>query len=105
MAVMCLVRKRGEVHPRVKEYIRGNYGTGEHEGSHSYKTYLKYILGRDTWGDYPVELAISIRFQAKLTIVNAPSLAEVRIRHDSALEKADLILLYIGITCYTAVSE
>ena len=56
-------------------------------------TYLKYILGRDTWGDYQVELAISV-FQAKSTIVNAPSLTEVRIRHDSALEKAVLILLH-----------
>ena len=29
--------------PRVKEYIRGTCGTGEHEGPHSYKTYLKYV--------------------------------------------------------------
>ena len=63
------------------------------------------MLGRDTSADYPLELAISIMFQAELTIVNAPSLTEVRIRHDSALEKADLILLYNGITHYTAVGE
>ena len=56
-------------------------------------------------GDYLVELAISIMFQTKLTIVNAPSITEVRIRHDSALEKADLILLYNDITHYTAVGE
>ena len=63
------------------------------------------MLGRDTWGDYPVELAISIMFPAKLTIVNALSLTEVRISHYSALEKADLILLYNGITHHTAVGE
>ena len=102
---MCLVRKRRKVYPRVKEYIRETYGTGEHEGPHSYKTYLKYMLEGDTWGDYPVELLISIMFQSKPTIVNAPSLTEVWIRHDSALEKADLILLYNGITHYTAVSD
>ena len=102
---MCLVIKIGEVYPRVKEYIRGTYGTGKHEGPHSCNTYLKYMLGRDTLGDYPVQLAISIMFQVKLTIVNAPFLTKVRIRHDSALEKADLILLYNGITHYTAVGE
>ena len=63
------------------------------------------MLGRDTWDDYPVELEISIMFQAKFTIVNDPSLTEVRIRHDSALEKVDLILLYNGITHYMAVGE
>ena len=40
---MCLVRKRGEAYPRVTEYIRGTYDTGENEEPHSYKTYVTHM--------------------------------------------------------------
>ena len=72
----------------------------ESPGPFSFCTYLEYLLLSHTWGDYAVLLIVSMMWQVKITVVLAESLHQERIRHDSKMRDADLILVYCGSNHY-----
>ena len=86
-----------ELMPLCKVYLMSAYGApGEdHAGPYSYCGFIKAMLKKDEAGDFLVAYLVALMWQLKVTIVEAqPMLAEVRLRHNQPLEKADLVLVY-----------
>jgi len=58
-----------------------------------------------SWGDSLTLKTMSIAFGLRLTVLNAVSLTENRIRHDKELGDTDLVLVYNGYNHYSAASK
>lgn len=65
-------------------------------GPFTFAEYVDHLLTNGTWGDDMVLTLISLMWQVKITILNASTLGETRIRHNERLTDADLVVVFIG---------
>ena len=65
-------------------------------GPFTFIEFLEHILEDGTWGDDHVLTLMSCIWQIKITILNAQTLGEIRIRHNTRLEDVDLIVVQIA---------
>ena len=65
-------------------------------GPFSFAEYVEYLLTDATWGDDHVLTLLSCMWQLKITILNADTLGETRIRHNDRLTDAELVVVFIG---------
>ena len=65
-------------------------------GPFTFVEYVEYLLKDGTWGDDLVLTLISMMWQIKITILNANTLGETRIRHNNRLTDAELVVVFIG---------
>ena len=101
----------------LKEHIRGTYGfprmdeeeyqqryrdgaltdqeVPDHNcpGPFSFHSYLKALLSSTMWGDEQVLCLCSMLCQIRLTMVSAEEFTQIKLRHKSALERADGVLV------------
>jgi hypothetical protein len=114
MAINWMVENSSEFEPLIRDQIGGIYGVqeggrdvaGQHRGPYSYRTYLKYMAGSNSWGDEITLLVISLLFDLKITVIHAAELNHVKIRHnDPTLDTVDLILLYNGTSHYSKIGN
>ena len=71
----------------------------------SYRQYLHLMLRRDFWGDEVVLFAVSCMWSVKITVFNSKTLQEYRIRHDRAMEEADIVIVYNGVNHFNAAGK
>ena len=57
---------------------------------------MEYLLTDGTWGDDHVLTLLSCMWQLKITILNADTLGETRIRHNDRLTDTELVVVFIG---------
>jgi hypothetical protein len=94
-----------------REQLRGLYGApadvGEldHGGPYSLQQYLHYMLGNNVWGDQCIITAISMMFGVAISVVNTRGMTHLPFRHDRTLGEADVVLLYNGVTHYSAAGN
>jgi len=62
------------------------------------------MMHEKSWGDSVMLKTLSVFFGLRLTVVNAVTLTELRIRHDRALSKADLVFVFNGFNHYVPAS-
>ena len=62
----------------------------------SFRQYLHLLLQRDFRGDEVVLFAVSCMWSVKITVLNTKTMQEYRIRHDRAMEDADMVVTYNG---------
>ena len=80
-----------------------NLGMGK---QFSYKSYLQYLLERETWGDENILKIMSIMWGVTITIIYPHTLAKHNIRHEvEDLDKVDILMLYSGGVHYSAIGE
>ena len=60
----------------------------------SYRQYLHLLLWRDFWGDEVVLFVVSCMWSVKITVLKMKTLQQYRIRHDRAMEGADMVITY-----------
>ena len=63
-------------------------------GPFTFAEYVQRLLTDGTWGDDHVLTLVSL--QVKITILNAATLGETRIRHNERLSEAELVVVFIG---------
>ena len=66
---------------------------------------LHYMLLQDTWGDQIVCKGMLILWQIKLTLLNTPSLTQVKFQHKKHFADADVILVNNGRQHYNTVGK
>ena len=71
----------------------------------SYRQYLHLLLWRDFWGDEVVLFVVSCMWSVKITVLNMKTLQEYRIRHDRAMEGADMVVTYNGSNHFNAAGK
>ena len=71
----------------------------------SYRQYLHLFLQRDFWGDEVVLFAVSCMWSVKITVFNPKTLQEYRIRHDRAMEEADIVIVYNDLNHFNAAGK
>ena len=71
----------------------------------SYRQYLHLLLRRDFWGDEVVLFVVSCMWSVKITVLNMKTLQEYRIRHDRAMEGADMVITYNGSNHFNAAGK
>ena len=71
----------------------------------SYRQYCHLLLQRDFWGDEVVLFAMSYMWAVKITVLNSKTLQEYRIRHDRAMEEADVVIVYNGSHHFNATGK
>ena len=71
----------------------------------SYRQYLHLLLRKDFWGDEVVLFTVSCLWSVKITVFNSKTLQEYRIRHDRAMEEADIVLVYNGVNHFNAAGK
>ena len=79
-------------------------GTISSEQAHDYRLpgpftfveYVQHLLTDGTWGDDHVLTLVSLLWQIKITVLNASTLGESRIRHNERLSEAELVVVFIG---------
>ena len=74
-------------------------------GPFSFADYVQHIITDGTWGDDHILTLISLLWQVKITVLNASTLGETRIRHDDKLADAELVLVLIGGDHYMGTGE
>ena len=65
-------------------------------GPFSFIQYCEHLLTNATWGDEIVLVLISMLWQVTITVLNADTLGEVRVRHNRPMQHADLLVVFIG---------
>ena len=65
-------------------------------GPFSLVTYCQHLLQDKAWGDHIVLTIMSCVWQLKITILHAEDLCETKIRHNSHLPDADLVVVFTG---------
>jgi hypothetical protein len=96
-----------------EEQLRGLYGepSGEgdvpHNGPFSLKTYLQYMVLNHTWGDQCIITALSMMLHMAISVLNIRGgrVIHLPFRHSGPLEEARLVLLYNGVTHYSAAGN
>ena len=95
----------GQDRPTEEEITRKKKeGTITSEQAHDYRLpgpftfaeYVQHLLTDGTWGDDHVLTLVSLLWQVKITILNAATLGEIRIRHNDRLSDAELVVVFIG---------
>ena len=95
----------GQDRPTEEEITRKEEeGTITSEQAHDYRLpgpftfaeYVQHLLTDGTWGDDHVLTLVSLLWQVKITILNAATLGEIRIRHNDRLSDAELVVVFIG---------
>ena len=71
----------------------------------SFRQYLHLLLRRDFWGDEIVLFAVSCMWLVKITVFNTKTMQEYRIRHDRAMEDADMVVTYNGSNHFNAAGK
>ena len=71
----------------------------------SFRQYLHLLLRRDFWGDEIVLFAVSCMWLVKITGFNTKTMQEYRIRHDRAMEDADMVVTYNGSNHFNAAGK
>ena len=71
----------------------------------SFRQYLHLLLQRDFWGDEVVLFAVSCMWSVKITILNTKTMQEYCIRHDRAIEHADMVITYNGSNHFNAAGK
>ena len=71
----------------------------------SYRQYLHLLLRRDFWGDEVVLFVVSCMWSVKITVFNTKTMQEYWIRHDRAMEHADMIVTYNGSNHFNAAGK
>lgn len=105
--VMYMIKHAADIYPVVKEDIRHNY-TGRkvdgvrQKGPFSYISYCRALQKPGFWGDAIVLRVVSMMWSLRITVIDASTGAETRIRHDVDLLKADMVLLK-GADHYSAI--
>ena len=69
------------------------------------RNYFKMILKPEVWGDQMCLLALAVVWKVRITIVDANTLVEHKLRHDKPLSQVDIAVVYNGATHYIAASE
>ena len=64
----------------------------------SFRQYLHLLLWRDFGGNEVVLFVVSCMWSVKITVLNTKTMQEYRIRHDRAMEDADMVVTYNGAT-------
>jgi hypothetical protein len=95
-----------------REQIRGLYaipadeeGEQAHPGPFCFKDYLSWMLQKNTWGDQVVLTAIGMMWGLAISIVNVQHDVHLQLRHQRPLAKADIILVYNGVSHYNAAGK
>ena len=70
-----------------------------------FRQYLHLLLRRDFWGDEVVLFVVSCMWSVKITVLNTKTLQEYRIRHDRAMEDADMVVTYNGSNHFNAAGK
>ena len=95
----------GQDRPTEEEITRKEKeGTITSEQAHDYRLpgpftfaeYVQHLLTDWTWGDDHVLTLVSLLWQVKITVLNAATLRETRIRHNDRLSDAELMVVFIG---------
>ncbi|MCG8625967.1 MAG: hypothetical protein MJE68_28720, partial [Proteobacteria bacterium] len=89
-----LVQYREELFDEVVDDIKMCYGGFEDEETYTYKTYLQYMMKNRTWCDIISLKAIASMWAAKITVINADTLYQTKIRHDGLPQEADICVLF-----------
>ena len=71
----------------------------------SFRQYLHLLLRRNFWGDEVVLFVVSCMWSVKITVLNTKTMQEYRIRHDRAMEDADMVVTYNGSNHFNAASK
>ena len=64
-------------------------------GPFSFSQYCQHLLTDGTWGDDLSLTLISCMWQISITILQADTFGEIRIRHDRPLRNVDLVVVFI----------
>ena len=65
----------------------------------------RYMLDDGHWGDSIVLLMLSHMWGITITVLNASSLTETRLRHNKAMTHVDIVLVFNGIDHYSPASK
>ena len=71
----------------------------------SYRQYLHLLIRRDFRGDEVVLFAVSCMWSVKITVFNLKTMQEYRIRHNRAMEEADIVIVYNGVNHFCAAGK
>ena len=63
------------------------------------------MLLQDSWEDQVVCESMFMPLQMSLRLLKGSSLTQVKIKHNKPLAEADIILVYDGRQCYSAVGK
>ena len=63
-------------------------------GPFSYLGYITALLGDGFWGDEIVLAVVSMMFQCGVTVLNADSFLQTKVRHEKPLKDADIVLVH-----------
>ena len=58
--------------------------------------FMKLVATDGAWGDENVLHLISCLWQISITILDAESLGEIRIRHNMRISRVDLVVVFVG---------
>ena len=71
----------------------------------SFRQYLHLLLWKDFWGDEVVLFVVSCMWSVKITVLNTKTMQEYCIRHDRAMEGADMVMTYNGSNHFNAAGK
>ena len=84
-----------EFENRVKIFIRNEYGRiDSQEGPFNAKTWCEYILTDKSYCDGMFIQLLASLFAVRITVVRSDTLAEIKFRHDKALDDAELVFMF-----------
>ena len=110
--VYAMMMKANEVLDEKTEELRGLYGLPKEQrdardtlGPYSYRKYLQMMLRGDSWGDSLIVWAFSRFLGLRVTIVDATTLIETRVRHNLVLLAADIVIAFNSRDHYIATER
>ena len=120
MIVSYMAVHAKEVFPRVRNDIKLTYGLVEtptetairiaaggrkNPGPFSYVEYLHHMLRFREEGDQIVIFVLSIMWGLRISVYNVGIQQQIQYRHNCTLKYTDLVLVYNGISHYSAVGK
>jgi hypothetical protein len=103
-----MINEADVIFPKIKEHIRFLYGgEASKDGPFCYRSYLWYMIQKNSWGDQGMILGASVTYNVLITVVlgNTDPVSELRIRHSRPLSEVDVVIVYDGVGHYSAVGK
>ena len=95
-AIMHGLEFREVLYDRLARGIRENYGFEEEgsDGPFTFREYLHYMVKPKVWCESVMLVLLASMWSLRLTVIRGDSCHEVTFRHEEALPKADMILIF-----------
>ena len=104
MAIRHFLEHYEQLKENISFGIEQEYGRIDSEqGPYSIMTWCQTMISDKVYGDLCLLKLIASMWSVRITVVRCDSLSEVGIRHDLPLEKAEIVLLYNGVSCYGTI--